>query len=503
MIQDVSTQPPPATQTVDVCIVGSGCGGATAARVLAEGGREVLVLEEGPDLTGSQLTQREAAMNDQLYMDRGGRATDDMAISVLQGRALGGGGVINASDVVPMEDGVIEHWRTRHGLSELSPTTLAPYRALALKDLHANPITEAQVSAGNRVVRQGTEALGWAGELMMHNRVGCAGLGTCLIGCPLNAKRNPRFVAIPAAQQAGARIYVRARVVGLREAGQDLKTLEVRCLDPKGYHEGAAFTVRAKTVIIAANAVASAQLLLRSGVGNKHVGRHLMLQPQLGMAGLFPEPIDAFRGIPQSYAVTEFERIDAEHGLGGYRVEGIMGTPGTVASLLPRPGVEGKQLMAAYDRIAGVLCLVPDLPSGRVELTRSGRPRIRYEMREDTRARLRAAARSAARIFLAAGAQEVFVPVGTGLSVKREADLDQLDGLRLRPADAPLISAHQMGSLRMAASPKQGAIDPAGQVYGTRGVYVFDTSGFPSSASTHTMTPTITMARYLSARLLG
>ncbi len=95
------------------------------------------------------------------------------------------------------------------------------------------------------------------------------------------------------------------------------------------------------------------------------------------------------------------------------------------------------------------------------------------------------------------------MPVGTGISVKSSADLSKLDGLRLRPADAPLISAHQMGSLRMAPSATDGAIDPTGQVYGTRGVYVFDTSGFPSSASTHTMTPTITMARYLSARLVG
>ena len=501
MIVDLSLEAPPGTQTVDVCIIGSGSGGATAARILAEAGREVLVLEEGPDLTGSQLTQREAEMYDQLYMDRGGRATDDLAVTVLQGRALGGGGVINASDVVPMPDGVLAHWRTKHGLTDLTDEAFAPHRAAALRDLHASPISDAQVNTGNAAVRRGAEALGWAGEVMMHNRVGCAGLGTCLIGCPLNVKRNPRFVAIPAAEAAGARFYTRARAVKLEHAGQALKTVTVRRLDPKGYHEGDRFTVRAKVVVVAANAIATPQLLLRSGIGNKQVGRNLMLQPQLALAGLFAEPIRAFQGIPQSYAMTQFETVDVERGLAGYRVEGIMGTPGIVASTLPRGGWGGKEMMTGYDRLAGVLCLVPDTPSGWVDLTSDGRPRIRYTLRPDTRDRLRAAAKSAARVFFAAGATQVFVPVGAGLMLEREADIDRIDGLRLRPAEAPLVSAHQQGSMRMATSEKDGALDPEGRVYGTRDVYVFDTSSFPSSASTHTMTPTITMARYLASRL--
>ena len=503
MILDLSQRAPPKTQTVDVCVIGSGCGGATTARVLAEAGREVLVLEEGADLTGTQLTQREVEMYDQLYMDRGGRTTEDKGVAVLQGRALGGGGVINASDVVPAPTGVIEHWRTRHGLRDLTEAALAPHRAAALRDLHASPIAEAQVNTGNRAVRRGTTALGWRGEVMMHNRVGCAGLGTCLIGCPINAKRNPRFVAVPAAEAAGARFYTRARAVRLSDAGLPLKTITARRLDPKGYHEGEAFTVKARVVVVAANAIASAQLLLRSDVGNDHVGRNLKLQPQIAVAGLFDEPLRAFEGIPQSYAMTEFETVDADHGLGGFRVEGIMGTPGIVASLLPRPGRGGKTLMTQYDRLAGVLCLVPDAPSGRVEVRRGGGLRIRYALRRDTRDRLRAGARAAVRLLLAAGAREAFVPSGSGVVVRDPGELARVDAMRLWPADAPLISAHQQGTLRMAPSEKDGALDPEGRVYGTRDVYVFDTSCFPTSASTHTMAPTITMARYFASRLVG
>ena len=73
---------------------------------------------EGGDFTGRQLNQRDA-MYDQLYMDRGGRATEDLSITVLQGRVLGGGGVINLGDVVPVTDGVLNVWRERFGLASL------------------------------------------------------------------------------------------------------------------------------------------------------------------------------------------------------------------------------------------------------------------------------------------------------------------------------------------------------------------------------------------------
>lgn len=503
MIVDLSRQPPPAETTVEICIIGSGSGGATAAWELARAGREVLVLEEGGDYTGGALTMRDA-MYDQLYMERGGRATADLAITVLQGRVLGGGGVINASDVVPIPPGVLRHWQSRYGLSELSPEAIAPYEKAALEDLSANHPRDDQINPNNALLRRGAEALHLRHERMLHNRRGCQGLGKCLVGCPMDAKKNPRFVAIPGALAAGARFFLRARAVKIEGATAELKTVRVRVLDAKGYHEGAEIVVRAKTVILAANAIASAQLLLRSGVGNEHVGRNLSLQPQLPITAMFDREVQLFRGIPQSYAVTEYEQLDhPERGLWGFRIEAIGGTPGIVSSLLPRLGHEGKAMMQQFPKMAASLLLVPDAGNGRVALERSGRPRIEYTMPEEQKARYRDAIRAAARIYFAAGAREVAVPLARPLILRSDRDLAAVDGIAFEPATAPFISAHQQGSVRMAPSASAGGADPGGQVYGTRGVYVFDSSGFPTSSSSHTMTPIITMSRYLTRRLLG
>lgn len=502
-ITDLSKEALPDTISSEVCIVGSGCGGATAAWLLAEAGMEVLILEEGRDLRDAERTQRDAAMYDQLYMDRGGRASQDLSVSVLQGRVLGGGGVINACDVVPSPDGVLEHWASKYQLEDFAPSRFKPFQDAALGDLSAGRIPEDLVNVANQKLRQGTEALGLRGEFMMHNRVGCAGLGTCLIGCPIHAKRNPRMVALPKAISAGAKVFTRARAVKISKASDELKELTVRTLDPNGYHEEKTLTVRAKVVIVAANAIASAQLLLRSGIGNSHVGKNLTLQPQLPVIGFFDERIAAFDGIPQAYAVTEFEEEDnSEYGLWGFRIEAIMGTPGIVSTLLPFSGPEGMRAMTQYDRMAASLLLVPDRGSGQVEVERDGRLIIRYEQRADHQERLRQAVEVTAKIYLEAGAREVLVPTHPALRIRSAREASQARQLGFAPATAPLISAHQQGTVRFAASERDGGADLDGQVYGTRDVYVFDSSGFPTSASSHTMTPIIAASRMLTSKLL-
>lgn len=494
----------PKDLTAEICIIGSGCGGATAARVLSEAGHDVVVLEEGGDYTGEALNQRDAQMYDQLYMDRGGRMTEDMSISILQGRVLGGGGVINACDVVPIPPGVLAFWRKKYGLGDLTEEAIAPYQQQALDDLSASRIPRQQVNRANRFLEQGAMKLRYKGEVMKHNRVGCGGLGTCLIGCPLNAKRNPRFVAIPAALEAGARFLTRVRAVKIENAGAELKQVQVRCLDAMGYHEHATFTIRAKTVIVAANAIASTQLLLRSGLGNEHVGRHISLQPQLPLIAFYKDKVNGFMGIPQSYAVTEFEEEDnPEHGLWGFRIEGIMGTPGIASTLSPYTGATLKEYMAQYAYLASSLLLAPDDPVGTMKLTPSGRPVVQYTQEENHKARLRHATKEASRIYLASGADRVGAPTLPPLEIASESDLAKADSLQFAPATAPMISAHQQGGVRMASSPKNGACDFDAQVYGTRGVYTFDSSWFPSSSSSHTMTPIITMSYYLSNRLLA
>src|SRR5438067_12190357 len=110
----------------DVCIVGSGPGGAMVAARLARAGAKVVVLEEGGYHQKDEFDMQEATAFPRLYQDRGNRATADLSISVLQGRAVGGGTVVNWTTSYRTPDDVLAYWRDHFGLA-LTPDALKPH----------------------------------------------------------------------------------------------------------------------------------------------------------------------------------------------------------------------------------------------------------------------------------------------------------------------------------------------------------------------------------------
>ena len=106
-----------ATLSADVVIVGSGAGGAVTAAVLARAGFDVLVLEEGGHHTRADFKMREDINYPMLYQESGARATKDLGVTILQGRAVGGTTVVNWTTSFRTPAHVYEHWKRAHAVS--------------------------------------------------------------------------------------------------------------------------------------------------------------------------------------------------------------------------------------------------------------------------------------------------------------------------------------------------------------------------------------------------
>ena len=146
-------------------------GGGLVAGVLAEAGRTVFVIEEGPHVPGSKMTQRESEMYPLLYRDGGNQMTKDGGINVLQGRALGGSTVINTADLVGVPDQVLAHWATHFGCDRYDLATVRAAENICLEAIGANPISEAQFNRNNRLLLEGGRKLGMDGGAFVHNRI--------------------------------------------------------------------------------------------------------------------------------------------------------------------------------------------------------------------------------------------------------------------------------------------------------------------------------------------
>lgn len=483
------------TQRTDVCVIGSGAGGGVAAGILAELGREVLMLEEGPSVTREAFTQREGEMYPLLYRDGGNQTTADGGISIVQGRVVGGSTVVNMADVVPIPREVAEHWRDHHGLGRYSIERVREVGEACAAALGTNTIAEPTLNRNNALLLQGGRKLGLAGGTFRHNRVGCVGAGACMIGCAYDAKRSVALTWIPDAIATGRMmVQADARVEALEWSGDRVVAAVGHVLNQADQRPLGAFRVEADRFVLAAGAIHSPLLLQASGLGGPKVGRNLVLQPQAPVAALFADPVIGFRGVPQAAFLDSEEIKSARTGLGGYRLEAVSATPAMTAATWGVHGTQVTEVMARYPHMAGCLCLVPDEPSGTVTRQSNGRPKVVTGYDRRWAKTLMTAIHTAARVYLAAGAEQVLLPFAGATPVHTEADLAQLEGFTVGPNRLPLISAHPQGTCRMGPDPATSVVGLDGRVHGLANLQVLDASVFPTSASSHTMIPTMTVA---------
>src|SRR4051812_5463840 len=107
--------PPGEDEQCDVVVVGSGAGGATAARLLAEAGLDVIVLEEGALWDASSYTTDPLAALARMYRDGGLTVLEGRpAIPLPLGRCVGGATGINSGTRVRTPDDVLAPWRGEH-----------------------------------------------------------------------------------------------------------------------------------------------------------------------------------------------------------------------------------------------------------------------------------------------------------------------------------------------------------------------------------------------------
>src|SRR5574343_1491348 len=115
------------TLEADVAIVGSGAGGGTTAEILSAAGYKVLIIEEGPLKTSSDFKMQEAEAYPSLYQEGIGRMSKDGAVTIMQGRAVGGTTLVNWTSSFRTPEPTLEHWAKEHGVKGHSPAEMAPW----------------------------------------------------------------------------------------------------------------------------------------------------------------------------------------------------------------------------------------------------------------------------------------------------------------------------------------------------------------------------------------
>lgn len=483
MILDAATVDGDIELTADVCIVGSGAGGSVVAKELAEQGRSVVVVEEGPYVPSHDFTQREEQMLPRLYADQGLRAAADSTVVISQGQVVGGSTVPSFCVCVRTPRHILGYWTASFGLAGIHFEELAPFFERVEAAANVHPVRLEDLNKNNERLKTGADRLGFRNYLPAHNRIDCLGCGFCALGCAYDRKADALTVHLPAASHRNATIIPSCRVERVlvsdgRATGVTGRFVNSRSEKPFALH------VRAGTVVLAAGAIGSPALWLRSQLPNPYqqVGRNLHLHPMVAVGALFADEIAGWKGIPQSVIVDEFLPLDRSIE-GGYLLLPFFAHPAAAASLLPGFGADYARLMDGYSRLALAVVMVHDRTVGRVELDSSGRTIVSYHLNDEDRSDLMDGMRRLADIQFASGAERIILPFNESVELMHRGDYRGIEEHPFRANDPLLLSYHPQGTMRMGADPKRSVVNSYGEAHAVKRLFVADASIFPTSVA--------------------
>ena len=476
----------------DVVVVGSGAGGGTIAGVLAAAGRSGVVLEMGGITGPADATQLELASALTTMYRQGLSFTADSNVALLAGSTLGGGTTINWQNWVLPSDKVRKEWADA-GLDGLDGPEFDKHLAAVTERVGATDACS-DLNGPHQRMTEGAKALGWSVHTATRNvdpaTYDPETAGFTQFGEPSGSKRSTLTTYLQDAYDAGARLVVHAkaeqvcttdgRACGVAAVWTDPVTQETR-----------RFTVDAQQVVVACGALETPALLLRSGIGGPAVGKHLRLHPAAGCFGVYEEDQRAWWGPPQAAVMDELRELDETgHGL---LVEGSHYYPGVFAFQLSRQdGREHKEAMSKLHRMSHLLFILREFGGGTVTVDDAGEAVFHYALDDERdQAMYRRGVRALAELHLAAGAQELWLGAPAAPVFHRGDDLEawlaRLDQIPIAAGGLTMGSAHQMGSARMGSDPETSVADGRGELHTTPGVWIGDTSAFPTPSGANPM----------------
>ena len=481
-------------ESADVVVVGSGAGGAVAAKELAEAGLKVIVLEEGEHFDRRDFTGPPPERLRRFYRGNGLTFTIGVpTISLPIGRGVGGSTLINSGTCFRTPDFVLDSWG-------MDGAELDPLFASVEETLNVGPVSVDIMGANGEVMEKGRRELAYSGGPIRRNANGCHGSGVCAFGCPLDAKLGMHVTYLPLAVHAGARIISGCRVEGLVIENGRAVGVSGSIVDPEtgAVQRDSRFEVRAKHVVLAAGAIYTPALLQRQRLANssRQVGRNLRIHPGCGVLGVFDHDLFAWKGVMQSTYVDEKLRD-------GILLEATYPPPGVGYSAggVGGKGSDLKDFLARYPQTAAAGLIISDSGTGRVRATPGGGLLITYDMHPDDVRKTLEGISLAAEVYLAAGAEEVHTLLPGMPAVRKREELDWITQGKWTAADLKLSAYHPMGTCRMGKDPRSSVVDEFGRAHDLPGLVITDASVLPGSTYVNPQITIMALAARSARRL--
>jgi choline dehydrogenase-like flavoprotein len=472
-------------ETYDVCIVGSGAAGAILAWELAAKNHTVVVLEKGGYYARNEVrndfTQREDQMIPALYKNAGLQFAVPAGIAIAQGSCVGGSTVVNDAVCFRTPDDVLENWKEKHKIEQISSSDMDEYFVKVEKRISVSKVQSNEINENNRILQKGCDALGWEAGPNYRNCKKCRQCGLCHLGCYYGTKQSMLETYIHDIEKdynKTVTIYANCQAEKIIVSGGRVSGVKAKITGNNG--QKFMLSIKPKVLIISAGAISSSELLLRNGLNrNGWVGRHVSLHPSPAIIGYFKENINGHEGIPFAYHCSEFSILKKHEP--GYMIESVFLPPYQFTLSLPAFQYEHKEMMHNYNHYAVAGILLQDEPVGWIALGGPIGTIINYELSNCDGKKMIDGMKKTAEIFFTSGADHVITSHRRKTILYSKDDFPLIDERGVGPWDINLGSAHPQGGNEMGGDPSSSVVDSYCKFHGIENLFVCDASVFPTS----------------------
>ena len=491
-------------ESFDYVVVGSGAGGAVAAHTLAKAGFSVAMVEEGPWIRTRDFGESVYDAFRRMYRDAGTQVCEGRSyIPLIQGRCVGGSTVMNSAIAHRTPEDVLAEWHDRFGLREhITGEALAPHFDALEQELNVHAVADDVLGENNRLFLDEASAEGLPARKMHRYEKGCRGSGRCVTGCPNAAKQGMNVSYVPWALTLGARIFCSCRVERvLVDDGRATGVLAHTTSD-EGDEESAARpkrTVRLharRGVLVAASTIQTPNILRRSGIRARALGEHFQCHPGYGLGGVFDTPVTMSFGATQGAECTHLRRTER------IKLETISMAPELAAVRIPGIGRELMRNFGVFSNLAVWAVVIRAEAEGSVRPGWGGRDKVKLSLTTEDIRRARKGTAMLARMMFEAGAREVWPGIYGLPSVIRSIDEVRLiEDASLDSRMWSFITTHLFGAARMGVDPKTSVVGPDFQTHEAKGLYVVDSSVFPTNLGVNPQHSIMGMSRLAATRI--
>lgn len=482
-------------ETFDYVVVGTGAAGAVAAYTLQNAGFSVAMVEEGPWIKTRDFTTDVFGSFKRMFRDAGTQAIEGRSfIPLLQGRCVGGSTLVNSAIAWRVPDDVVDDWTDRFGLgSVMVKAEIAAHFDALEEDLNVRAVDDAVMGRNNDGFLEASRAHGIESHKMRRYDRGCQGSGRCLQGCPSAAKQGMSVSYVPWALAKGARIFTSCKVERVMMEGRRA----VGVLARTSTRSPRTVRVRAKLgVLVAASTIQTPGILRRSGVRAKALGQHFQAHPGIGLGGIMDKPVTMDFGASQGAESVHFRKSDR------IKFETLSMPPELLAARMPGAGTGLIQRLAEYPNVCVWGVQVRAESRGTVGTGWGGRDKVTLTLTESDVARARKGLVLLAKLMFDQGAKEIWPGVyGLPTVMTSPDEIKKIEDATLDPRAYGFIATHLFGAARMGADPNENVVGLDFGVHGTDGLYVVDSSVFPTNLGVNPQHTIMMLSRLAATRL--